>query len=60
MYAVNLDEMAGDLTDYPSLAQFFTRELKNGVRPIDMTQSLVSTERYISLICFYYFNDLFL
>uniref|UniRef100_A0A1B6CIS0 Phosphatidylserine decarboxylase proenzyme, mitochondrial n=1 Tax=Clastoptera arizonana TaxID=38151 RepID=A0A1B6CIS0_9HEMI len=42
MYAVNLDEMSADLTDYPSLAQFFTRELKSGVRPIDTTKCLVS------------------
>ncbi|XP_046672128.1 phosphatidylserine decarboxylase proenzyme, mitochondrial-like isoform X2 [Homalodisca vitripennis] len=42
MYGVNLDEMAGDLTDYPSLAQFFTRELRQGVRPIDLSNCVVS------------------
>uniref|UniRef100_A0A1B6LU49 Phosphatidylserine decarboxylase proenzyme, mitochondrial n=1 Tax=Graphocephala atropunctata TaxID=36148 RepID=A0A1B6LU49_9HEMI len=42
MYGVNLDEMAGDLTDYPSLAQFFARELKQGVRPIDLSNCVVS------------------
>lgn len=44
MYGVNLDEMAGDLADYPSLAQFFTRELKQGVRPIDSANCIVSKD----------------
>ncbi|XP_054276362.1 phosphatidylserine decarboxylase proenzyme, mitochondrial-like isoform X1 [Macrosteles quadrilineatus] len=42
MYGVNLDEMAGDLSDYPSLGQFFTRQLKDGTRPIDPVDCIVS------------------
>ncbi|MEZ5965553.1 MAG: archaetidylserine decarboxylase [Planctomycetota bacterium] len=33
-YGVNLDEMAGSLTDYESLSAFFTRQLVPGARPI--------------------------
>lgn len=34
VFNVNLDEMEGKLKDYSSLHHFFTRNLKNGVRPI--------------------------
>ena len=33
-YGVNLDECEGGIDDYPSLAEFFVRALKPGVRPI--------------------------
>lgn len=34
-YDVNLDDCVGMLDDYPTLARFFIRELKPGVRPVD-------------------------
>jgi len=34
-YGVNLDECEGGIEDYPSLAQFFVRPLKAGVRPVE-------------------------
>lgn len=34
-YQVNLEECQGSIEDYPTLARFFIRELKPGVRPID-------------------------
>lgn len=34
-YRVNLEECVGELADYASLTDFFTRALKPGVRPID-------------------------
>lgn len=34
-YGVNLDECVGGIDDYPSLAEFFLRPLKPGVRPVD-------------------------
>lgn len=34
-YKVDLDECQGTLEDYPTLARFFIRELKPGVRPVD-------------------------
>ena len=34
-YGVNLDECQGGIDDFPTLAQFFIRELKPGMRPID-------------------------
>lgn len=33
-YKINLDEAEKDISDYPTLNQFFTRHLKAGVRPI--------------------------
>lgn len=33
-YRANLEEMEGELTDYGSLAEFFTRPLATGARPI--------------------------
>lgn len=42
MFSVSLDEMVGNMTDYSSLSQFFTRRLKDGVRPIDASRCLVS------------------
>lgn len=42
VFSVNLDEMVGNFTDYNSLAQFFTRRLKDGVRPVDATTCMVS------------------
>lgn len=41
-YGVNLDEMSGNLADYPCLGQFFTRKLKDGTRPIDPIDCIVS------------------
>ena len=37
-YRVNLEEMQGTLEDYPSLAEFFVRPLKEGARPVDQGQ----------------------
>jgi len=37
----NLNEMRGALTDYPSLAAFFQRPLRAGLRPIDSTSEVV-------------------
>ncbi len=37
-YDANLDEMEGELTDFPSKADFFQRALKPGVRPIAETE----------------------
>lgn len=34
-YGVDLDDCVGELGDYDSLAAFFTRALKPGVRPVD-------------------------
>jgi phosphatidylserine decarboxylase len=34
-YAVDVHEAEGAIEDYPTFAQFFTRRLKPGVRPID-------------------------
>ncbi|XP_075235919.1 phosphatidylserine decarboxylase proenzyme, mitochondrial-like isoform X2 [Lycorma delicatula] len=42
IYAVNLDEVENDLISYASLAEFFSRRLKDGVRPIDTSQCVVS------------------
>ncbi|MDP6932336.1 MAG: archaetidylserine decarboxylase [Myxococcota bacterium] len=42
-YDVDLDECQGTLEDYPTLAQFFVRPLREGVRPIDTSEdALVS------------------
>ncbi len=42
-YGVNLEEMEGNLKDFPSLHSFFTRKLKKEARPIDENPgSLVS------------------
>jgi phosphatidylserine decarboxylase len=43
MFGVNLDEVAEqDLTKYANLGEFFYRELKPGVRPVDESCPLVS------------------
>ncbi len=34
LYKINVDEAARDLAEYPSLVSFFSRELKEGLRPI--------------------------
>jgi len=34
-YRVDLHEAEGSIEDYPTFAQFFTRRLKSGLRPID-------------------------
>jgi phosphatidylserine decarboxylase len=34
-YGVNMEECVGDIEDFPTLSEFFVRELKPGVRPID-------------------------
>ncbi|XP_076277568.1 phosphatidylserine decarboxylase isoform X2 [Lasioglossum baleicum] len=41
-FHANLDEIDADLSDFPSLVDFFVRPLKNGVRPIDHKTSIVS------------------
>jgi phosphatidylserine decarboxylase len=35
VYGVDLSEAEGDLVDYPTLADLFTRRLKPGLRPVD-------------------------
>lgn len=43
IFGVNLDEVANDdLKSYPNLGEFFYRELKPGVRPIDQNAPVVS------------------
>ncbi|XP_066990979.1 phosphatidylserine decarboxylase proenzyme, mitochondrial isoform X2 [Anabrus simplex] len=43
LFNVNLEEAASDdLTSYPTLGDFFCRPLKDGVRPIDCTDCVVS------------------
>lgn len=34
-YGVNMDEIKEDLNDFRNFNQFFTRELKDGIRPVD-------------------------
>lgn len=42
-FGVNIEEaLYSDFKHYPSLSQFFTRPLKDGVRPIDMNAPIVS------------------
>ncbi|MEE2887569.1 MAG: archaetidylserine decarboxylase [Planctomycetota bacterium] len=41
-YGVDLDEVDGELEDFESLAKFFCRSLKRGVRPIAEGEPLVS------------------
>lgn len=42
-YGVNLDECEGGIDDYPTIAEFFTRPLRPGVRPVDEApEALVS------------------
>ncbi|XP_043521548.1 phosphatidylserine decarboxylase proenzyme, mitochondrial isoform X1 [Frieseomelitta varia] len=41
-FNVNLDEIDMELSDFPSLADFFVRPLKYGARPIDKTTNIVS------------------
>ena len=40
-YQVALEDAEGPLTDYPTFAQFFTRKLKPGLRPIDQAPGVV-------------------
>jgi phosphatidylserine decarboxylase len=40
-YGVKLDEAEGRVSDYPTFAQFFTRKLKPGLRPVDQTKGIV-------------------
>jgi hypothetical protein len=48
-FGCNLDEMEKKMDDYPSLAAFFARHLKDGARPIDPRGGdLVSTYGIIS------------
>lgn len=40
-YGVDLSECVGDVDDFPTLAEFFVRPLKEGVRPVDMDPDVV-------------------
>ena len=40
-FGVDLDEADGKIEDFPTFAQFFTRKLKPGSRPIDQSPSVV-------------------
>lgn len=40
-YGADLGEMAGSCTDFPSLAAFFQRPLRDGARPVDAGAALV-------------------
>ena len=40
-YGVNLDECEGGIDDFPTLAQFFVRPLKAGVRPVEADPDLL-------------------
>src|SRR5262249_40177550 len=40
-YNVALEDAEGTVADYPTFAQFFTRKLKPGLRPIDQTPGVV-------------------
>ncbi|MBK7863292.1 MAG: phosphatidylserine decarboxylase [Archangiaceae bacterium] len=40
-YQVALEDAEGPVTDYPTFAQFFTRRLKPGSRPVDQTPNVV-------------------
>jgi phosphatidylserine decarboxylase len=40
-YRVELEDAEGAVSDYPTFAQFFTRRLKPGLRPIDQTANVV-------------------
>ena len=42
-YKVNLDECQGGIDDFPSLARFFIRELRPGVRPIDPDPDILTS-----------------
>ena len=42
-YGVNLDECAGGIDDYPTIAEFFTRPLLPGVRPVDEAPEALGT-----------------
>jgi phosphatidylserine decarboxylase len=42
-YRVDLDEAERSIVEYPTFAQFFTRKLKAGARPIDMTSNVVAS-----------------
>lgn len=40
-YRVSLEDAEGPVTDYPTFAQFFTRRLKPGLRPIDASPNVI-------------------
>ena len=40
-YNVSLEDAEGSVSDYPTFAQFFTRRLKPGLRPIDPAPGIV-------------------
>lgn len=40
-YRVDLSECEGDVGDYPTLVDFFTRPLRPGVRPVDMAPEAI-------------------
>jgi phosphatidylserine decarboxylase len=40
-YGVKLEDAEGPITDYPTFAQFFTRKLRAGSRPIDTSPDVV-------------------
>lgn len=40
-YNVALEDAEGSVADYPTFAQFFTRKLKPGMRPVDRTRDIV-------------------
>ncbi len=40
-YAVALEDAEGSISDYPTFAQFFTRKLKPGLRPIDGSPGVI-------------------
>src|SRR5688572_17464434 len=40
-YNVALEDAEGPVSDYPTFAQFFTRRLKPGLRPIDQAKDVV-------------------
>src|SRR3954466_746855 len=40
-YGVDLSEAQGSIADYPTFAQFFTRKLKDGLRPVDPTPGII-------------------
>ncbi|KAK2580076.1 hypothetical protein KPH14_012359 [Odynerus spinipes] len=41
-FHANLEEIANDLAEFPTLVDFFVRPLKEGVRPIDKNAAMVS------------------
>lgn len=43
VYRINHEEIAGDIGQYPNLHAFFTRKLKETVRPIDERRDIVTS-----------------